>query len=98
MFRKLLEPEADGLTIYVDGEPVAAEAGETIAAVLLRQDGGWSRLTAVSGSPRGPYCMMGVCFDCVAEVDGASSVQTCLRPVRHGMKVVRQRGLPRLGA
>ncbi|MFN3352857.1 MAG: 2Fe-2S iron-sulfur cluster-binding protein, partial [Brevundimonas sp.] len=47
-------------------------------------------------SPRAPFCMMGVCFDCMAEVDGVSSVQTCLVTVREGMSVARQMGKRRL--
>ncbi len=97
MFRKLHEPGAAAVTIYIDGVPVAAEAGESIAAVLLRQDSIWSRTTPVTQSKRAPYCLMGVCFDCLAEVDGVASVQTCLTMVRAGMRVARQIGKPSLG-
>lgn len=98
MFRKLHEPNGDRLSIEIDGVPVEAEPGETVAAVLLRQEEDWCRLTPVSGSPRSPYCMMGVCFECLAVVDGAPSVQTCLRTVENGMRVDRQRGRPRIGS
>jgi D-hydroxyproline dehydrogenase subunit gamma len=92
MFRKLHDPGADAVKIYIDGEAVAAEAGESLAAVLLRQPEAWSGTTPVSGSRRGPYCLMGVCFECLAEVDGIASVQTCLTPVKTGMRIVRQQG------
>lgn len=92
MFRKLRERGATTLTIYVDGAPIAAESGESVAAVLLRQPGAWARLTPITQSKRAPYCMMGVCYDCLAEVDGIGSIQTCLMPVRNGMRVVRPRG------
>jgi len=92
MFRKLHDPGAEGVTIYIDGEAVAAEAGESLATVMLRQPKAWTRTTPVSGSPRAPYCLMGVCFDCLAEVDGIASVQTCLTPVTAGMRVARQHG------
>lgn len=82
--------------ITVDGVSVLAEAGESVAAVLLRQVEPWSRVTAVTQSKRAPYCMMGVCFDCLAEVDGVASVQTCLRPVCDGMRVTRQTGTRRV--
>ncbi len=91
MFRKLHEPAA-AVTVLVDGVPVQAEAGEPAADVLLRTPPGWSRTTPVSGSRRAPYCMMGVCFDCLAVVDGVASVQTCLTPVRDGMRIERQHG------
>ena len=92
MFRKLHEPALGAITIYVDGVAAPAEPGETVAAVLLRQAPHWSRTTPVTQSKRAPYCMMGVCFECLAIVDGIASVQTCLTPVREGMKVERQRG------
>jgi len=91
MFRKLHEP-AETVTIHLEGRPVAAEPGESVAAVLLRQAVVWSRATPVKGSRRAPYCMIGVCFDCLAQVDGIASVQTCMTPVREGMKVERQQG------
>ena len=92
MFRKLHDPGADAVTIYLDGEAVIAEAGESLAAVLLRQPAAWTRTTPVSGSCRAPYCLTGVCFECLAEVDGIASVQTCLTPVKAGMRVARQQG------
>ena len=58
--------------------------------MLLRQPGGWSRTTPVSQSPRAPYCMMGVCFECLVEIDGQGSVQSCLTPVAAGMRIARQ--------
>jgi predicted molibdopterin-dependent oxidoreductase YjgC len=98
MFRKLHDPGANAVTIFIDGVSVTAETGETVAAVLLRQPEGWSRKTPVSESPRAPYCLMGVCFECLAEVDGVASVQTCLTPVQAGMRVVRQQGRRKLTA
>ena len=96
MFRKLHEPDVQ-VTVEIDGVATAAEPGESVAALILRQHNSWCRLTPVSQSPRAPYCMMGVCFDCLAEVDGVGSVQTCLVQVRDGMCVKRQIGKRRLG-
>ena len=92
MFRKL--PEADGpaLTLTIDGQPVSAHPGESVAAVLLRQATPMARRTPVNESPRAPYCMMGVCFDCLAIVDGVASTQTCQVTVRAAMRVERQLG------
>jgi D-hydroxyproline dehydrogenase subunit gamma len=98
MFRKLHEAGGNAVTIYIDGAAVAAEAGESVAAVLLRQRPLWSRTTPISESRRAPYCMMGVCFDCLAKVDGEASVQTCLRQVTDGMRVERQQGKRSVGA
>jgi predicted molibdopterin-dependent oxidoreductase YjgC len=98
MFRKLHDPGPQAVTIYIDGRPVAAEPGESVAAVLLRQPEGWSRTTPVSQSPRAPYCMMGVCFECLVEIDGLGSVQSCLTPVANGMRIARQQGRRSLSA
>jgi hypothetical protein len=91
MFRKLREP-ARALTIHIDGAPVSAEAGEMVAAVLLRQAEPWARVSPVSGERRAPYCLMGVCFDCLAEVEGMGAVQTCLVEAREGLRVSRLPG------
>ena len=92
MFRKINDSGGAVLMLTVDGQPVTAELGETVASVLLRQPAPASRSTPVHGSPRAPFCMMGVCFDCLAIVDGAASTQSCLVTVREGMRVERQFG------
>ncbi len=72
--------------IEVDGEPIEAFEGESIAAALLASGRRALRHTP-DGSPRGVFCGMGVCFDCVVEVDGNPSVRSCITPVRAGMRV-----------
>ncbi len=74
------------LRIEVDGEPLQAFEGETIATALLASGRRVFRHTP-DGSPRGLYCGMGICFDCVVEVDGESSVRSCITLVRPGMKI-----------
>ncbi|HEY1932920.1 MAG TPA: (2Fe-2S)-binding protein [Acetobacteraceae bacterium] len=80
------------LTIYFEGHALTARNGDSVAAALLANKIAVTRVTAPSGSPRGPFCMMGACFDCVAIVDGKPAVQTCLTPVRNGMRIERQKG------
>ena len=92
MFHQLSDPGAQALTLTIDGQRVTASPDETVASVLLRQDSPVARSTPVHGNPRAPYCMMGVCFDCLATVDGVASTQTCLVAVRDGMTVERQHG------
>lgn len=97
MFRKLQESKSRPLTVMVDGLAAVAEVGESAAAVLLREATPWSRLTPVMANKRSPYCMMGVCFECLAKVDGVASVQTCLMPVSDGMRIERQTERRRIG-
>jgi len=97
MFRRLPDAAVAAVTIAVDGLSVSARAGETVAAALLAA-GFWTfRATGVSGASRGPYCMMGVCFDCLVVIDGVGSRQACLAQVREGMRIETQRGRRAVG-
>jgi len=80
------------LTIWFDGTAVPARTGDSVALALLAAGVTTTRTTPVSGAPRGPYCMMGACFECLAVVDGRPNVQTCMATVREGMQIQRQDG------
>ncbi|RVT92929.1 (2Fe-2S)-binding protein [Sphingomonas crocodyli] len=82
------------VTISVDGHAIKADLGEPVAAVLLRHAPHMSRTTVIGGSPRAPYCMMGACFECLAEIDGVTSTRSCMARVTEGMVVNRQAGRP----
>jgi len=75
------------VTLVVDGVPTAVPEGVSVAAALL--GGGHASLgsAAVSGSPRGPWCLMGACFGCLVEIDGAPGERACMTPVRDGLRV-----------
>jgi predicted molibdopterin-dependent oxidoreductase YjgC len=93
MFRPRREPfPAATVAVAVEGRTVRVPAGASAAAALLAA--GWRaiRETPVSGAARGPYCMIGVCFDCLAEIDGVPNRQSCMVAVSPGMKIRRQRG------
>ena len=97
MFKRLQPDAGDTVTLFVDGKPCAARATDTVAAALLTSGLDHCRTTAVSGSPRAPYCMMGVCFDCLITIDGVGNRQACLLRVRQGMHVEVQHGKRELG-
>jgi predicted molibdopterin-dependent oxidoreductase YjgC len=80
------------VTITVEGHSVSCRQHDTVAAALLAHGLDACRSTPVSGSPRGPYCMMGVCYDCLVEIDGMPNRQACMTPVRQGMSVRCQDG------
>jgi D-hydroxyproline dehydrogenase subunit gamma len=98
MFRRLPDVAIDPVAITVDGRPVVARAGDTVAAALLAAGIDHCRLTPVSGAPRAPYCLMGVCFDCLVTIDRVGNRQSCLIPVRAGMRVETQRGARAIAA
>ena len=91
MFQRL-EPGATRLRFSFEGQAIDAAQGDSIAAALLAAGIAHLRDTPVSGAPRGPWCLMGVCFDCLVEVDGMPNRQACLVPVAEGMQVRRMRG------
>jgi predicted molibdopterin-dependent oxidoreductase YjgC len=70
----------------VDGETLHAHAGQTIAAALYASGHRVFRRTRINGKPRGLYCGMGVCFDCIVKVNG-ETVRACMRYVEDGMQV-----------
>jgi D-hydroxyproline dehydrogenase subunit gamma len=97
MFRKLRDPDRPTVNVLVDGIPVVAGADDSAAAAALLAGVPRTRATPVSGAPRAPYCMMGVCFECLMVIDGVSSRQACLVPVREGMRIDIQDGRPEIG-
>ena len=88
------EPEA--VTVTFDGSAFTVPAGISVAAALLVSGVREFRSSAVGGVPRAPYCMMGVCFECLVEIDGVPARQSCLVPVKDGMVVRRQIGAAHL--
>lgn len=75
-----------------DGEPVDARPGQTVAAALLASGVRTLRTTRFGERPRGVFCGIGACFDCLVVVDGRPGVRACLEPVREGAVVETQRG------
>jgi D-hydroxyproline dehydrogenase subunit gamma len=96
MFKRSIEAGVV-VRLRIDGREVSARSGDTVAAALLLAGLGHCRTTPVSGSPRAPYCMMGVCFDCLVSIDGTGNQQACMVPVREGMVVERQQGKREVG-
>jgi hypothetical protein len=87
-------PDARPATVevLVEGRAVRVPLGASAAAAVLLAGLPMIRETPVSGSPRLPYCMMGVCFDCLAEIDGVPNRQACMVTVAPGMRIAPQRG------
>lgn len=87
MFSRLDDDETQIVAFSFEGEHVLARKGDSIAAALLSAGHEVFRRTPVSGAPRGPYCMMGVCFECLVSIDDGPPIQGCMMPVREGMEV-----------
>jgi predicted molibdopterin-dependent oxidoreductase YjgC len=86
-----MRTDPQSIKVEVDGIPVTATAQDSVASLLLRTYGPETyRRSPVSGLPRAPLCMMGVCFECLVEIDGQTNQQGCLVKVREGMRIRRQ--------
>ena len=92
MFKTLPDTGGTTVTVVVNGAPFQAPQGCTAAAALLLAGTIPTRTTPVSNAPRAPYCMMGVCFECLVAIDGVPNQQGCLIPVVEGMRIDRQLG------
>jgi len=79
--------------IRVDGKAIEAFEGEPIAAALTAAGIRIFRFTEKKSEPRGLFCAIGRCTDCMMTVDGVPNVRTCVTPVKEGMEVQTQRGL-----
>ena len=95
MMRVGTPPEVErgqAVTIIVDGVRLSAYMGETIAGALLAA-GRRAWRHSPHGQPRGLFCGIGLCFDCLVTVNGTPNVCACVTPVAAGM-VVETRSKP----
>ena len=90
MFKRL--DTANTFTFTFDGNQYSAQPGESVAAALLANGVVYLRKTHTSSSQRGPYCLMGACYDCLVEFDD-QTVQSCMLKATPGMLVNRAKAL-----
>ena len=86
------EEEGKMVPIVVDGREMMAKEGEPVAAALMAQGIRVFRHTAKDHQPRGLFCGIGQCTDCVMEINGVPNVRSCVTPVEAGMRVNTQEG------
>ncbi len=86
--QRLTSPKTESaITITINGHPVEAYPGETIAVALLASGQRIFRRSTRLNSPRGFFCGMGICFDCLVTVDGVPNIRSCMTEVRPGCVV-----------
>jgi predicted molibdopterin-dependent oxidoreductase YjgC len=93
MFARLPDAGTADVPVTIDGAPFAARAGDTVAATLLASGRLAFRATPITGAARGPYCMMGACFDCLVAIDGRPNQQACMVTVAPGMRIETGQGV-----
>ena len=95
LFKEHSVKDGKTVTVEFEGSSVTIPSEMTVAAVVLshgKKD--HTRLSPESGEKRAPYCFMGVCHECLVEIDGIPNQQACIIEVKEGMKIRRQLELP----
>ena len=98
LFRPVPAATEPFIDVEFDGRRLSVLGQRSVAAALLAAGVSRFRSTPVSGAPRAPYCMMGVCFECLLDIDGVANAQACLVTVQPGMKIRSQEGARSWGA
>lgn len=94
MFKPVFPSSGNQVTIDFEGVAIQVFEGSSVTAAVLSAGVAGTRSTAGKHDERGPFCLMGVCFECLMEIDGVPNQQACMIPVREGMRVRRQNGAP----
>ncbi|SEF14185.1 2Fe-2S iron-sulfur cluster binding domain-containing protein [Burkholderia sp. WP9] len=92
LFQPLLDSESANIDIWFNDKRLVVPSNRSVAAALLAAGVSRFRATPVSGASRAPFCMMGACFECLVEIDGVPSRQSCLVEVKAGMHIRSQEG------
>lgn len=81
------------VTFSFDGEPLEGYEGEPVAVALKAAGVMTHRYTGKKHEPRGIFCAIGRCTDCVMVVDGVPNTRTCITPLAEGMSIRTQDGV-----
>ncbi len=92
MFKRLDKKPEKQVSITINGKPFNVPAGETVAAAVLACGIGHTRTTPVSNSPRAPFCLMGLCYECLMVINGSPNQRACKEYVTEGMIIESQHG------
>jgi len=92
MFKQLPDSIAETVEVTLNGQSIRVTQGISVAAMVLTQGLRCTRETPVSNSKRAPFCMMGVCYDCLMVIDDKANQRACSVMVKDGMTIDTQYG------
>ena len=93
MFKQLPNQGAEIVEVFLNGQRVQVLQGTSVAAMALTEGLRFTRTTPISDSKRAPFCMMGVCYECLMIIDGKANQRACATIVKQGMKIETQQGV-----
>ena len=82
----------ESFEMTIDGRVVAAFLGESVAAALLASGRRTLRMSARRGEPRGLFCGIGLCHECLVVIDGIPNQRACMAPAKAGLTLETQTG------
>ena len=98
MFTQLPNSQIETVEVILNGQKIETPADITVAALSLIQGLRFTRTTPISVAKRSPFCMMGVCYECLMVIDGMSNQRACVTTVKNGMRIDTQQGTgPEMG-
>jgi len=92
MFKRLDKNPESQLLIFINGKAFNVPAGETVAAAVLASGIKQTRSTPISNTPRAPFCLMGVCYECLMIINGQANQRACREYASEGMRIESQHG------
>lgn len=90
MFRSLQATNTPAITLHINGKAVSVPQGSSVWAAMALHHETTTRLSSISAKPRSAYCAMGVCFECLVNIDGRPNQQACLIEALEGMEICTQ--------
>jgi predicted molibdopterin-dependent oxidoreductase YjgC len=84
--------ELPPIQVKINGKRVIVQPNDSVASAILLSGLDVNRSSPVSGKKRAPYCMMGVCFDCLVKINGEDNIQGCMTRVEENMDIQTQDG------
>ena len=88
MFKYDINTKQEMASVILDSHPITLPADINVAAALLSVGEIISRISPASQKPCSPHCLMGVCYECLMEIDGINR-QACMTKVKEGMVINR---------
>jgi predicted molibdopterin-dependent oxidoreductase YjgC len=88
-FRSCAVDSGSKVRLNLFGREVLSPPGISVAAALLLAGERVNRNAPISAEPRGPFCLMGACFECLVTIDGKDDQRSCMHTVRDGMHIER---------
>lgn len=83
--------------VILDGTAITALEGQSVGAFLIEQNQSTTRTTRFGEKPRGMFCGIGICFDCLITIDGVTNQRACVTRIEEGMSIQTQAGSGRIG-